>query len=142
MQFDIDERVFDQRGEYLEKKAMRYQKQLLAVFGQSVEGQLLFGEAAAPYWADLMLDFGIGYLGVTPPEMLPEHLRQILFEFIPRKVSAEPEEAAQVIEELRAFWTFLQREFGLQNAAACLKVLDDKAVESSSGRWVIPAILG
>jgi len=128
MQFDIHEPVFGDDGEYLEKKAIRYREQLLALFEQSPEGQPFFQERGGPYWADLTVDLGIGYLGVTPSGMSAQHLREILFSLFPRKVSAEPEEAAEVIEELHAFWTFLQREFGLQNAAACLKVLDGKAV--------------
>jgi len=142
MQFDIHERVFDEHGAYLEKKARRYQKQLLVLFGQSPEGQRFFQESGGPHWADLMLDFCIGYLEVTPPEMSPEHLREILFELFPRKVSAEPEEAAGVIQELHVFWTFLQREFGLQNAAACLKVLDEKAARKLERKMGDPRNFG
>src|SRR5260370_12102331 len=60
--------------------------------------------------------------------MSPGDLREILFDIFPRKVSADADEAPNIIRELQAFWTFLQREFRLDNAADCLKILDDSAV--------------
>jgi hypothetical protein len=39
-------------------------------------------------WADMMMDYGINYLGVTPAQMIPDSLREILFDLFPQKVSA------------------------------------------------------
>ncbi len=47
---------------------------------------------------------------------------------MPRKVSVEASKAEEIVIELRAFWRFLHREFGLENAAECLAVLDDDAI--------------
>jgi hypothetical protein len=55
--------------------------------------------------------------------MTPEQLQSILFELFPRKVSTEPGCGQEIIQELHAFWTFLQREFGLPTAGACLRLL-------------------
>ena len=126
MAFNIQQQVFDRDGMLLEKKASLYQDQLVQLFEQSPEGQALWNEGLEPGWASMMIDFGMNYQGVTPPQMSPDDLRTILFDLFPRKVSASAEEASAIIRELQAFWQFLQREFHLENAAACLKVLDEK----------------
>ena len=128
MAFDIHQKVVDQYGELLEKRAREYQDQLVGLFLESPEGRALIDEGVEGGWAGMMMDYGINYLHVTPPQMSPGHLREILFDLFPRKVSADADEAPNIIRELQAFWTFLQREFHLENAADCLKVLDDSAV--------------
>lgn len=47
---------------------------------------------------------------------------------MPRKVSIAPSEASEVVEQLRAFYTFLKRELSLEQADACLELLDGDAV--------------
>src|SRR6266849_8824126 len=128
MAFDIRQRVLDRDGMPREKIAHQYKEQLMELFEQSPEGQTLHDEGIESGWASMMLDFGLDYLGKTPPQMSPGDLREILFDLFPRKVSAEADEAPHIIRELQAFWTFLQREFRLENAADCLKILDDSAV--------------
>jgi hypothetical protein len=123
MRFDIQQRVFDAQGEYLEDAAIRYREQLMDRFAASPEGQALVRQGGWVGWADTFMDLGIAYLGVTPAAMTPEQLQSILFELFPRKVSTEPGCGQEIIQELHAFWTFLQREFGLPNASACLRLL-------------------
>ena len=143
MAFNIHQSVFSRDGEYLEKAAMRYREQLLQLFEQSPEWKALEEEdAQSGGWADMMMEYGMGYPGVTPAQMSAADLREVLFELFPRKVSALPEVAPEVIRELRAFWQFLQREFHLENAAACLKVLDDKAAERLEKEMGNPANFG
>ncbi len=50
----------------------------------------------------------------------------VLLEVFPRKVSCEPSSAPEIVEELRAFWSFVRREFGLPNADECLAILDEE----------------
>ena len=129
MPFNIYQSVFDKRsGEYLEKKGARYQEHLLQLFVESPEGETLRKEGIDANWTAMMIEMGISYVGVTPPQMSAEDLREILFELIPRKISAPAEEAPDIIREFQLFWQFLQREFHLENAAACLKVLNGRAV--------------
>ncbi len=142
MTFNIHQQVFDRNGMLLEKKASQYQDQLVQLFEQSPEGQALWNEGLEPGWASMMLDFGMNYLSVTPPQMSPDDLRAILFDLFPRKVSASAEEAPAIIRELQAFWQFLQREFHLENAAACLKVLDEKAARKLRKAMSDPANFG
>src|SRR5713226_2618951 len=142
MTFNIHQKVVNRYGEPDEKKAAEYQKQLFTLFVESPEGQALIDEGIEPGWTDMMMEYGFGYIGVTPPEMSPDDLREVLFDLFPRKVSAEAEEAPNIIRELQAFWKFLQREFQLENAAACLKVLDDKAVRQLKKEMSNPANFG
>ncbi len=90
----------------------------------------------------MLIDFGMHYLSVTPPQMTPRHLREILFELFPRKVSAPADEAPEIIRELQAFWQFLQREFQLENAAACLGILNDRAARELQRKMSDPATFG
>jgi hypothetical protein len=128
MTFNIHQKIFDRNGELLEETARQYQDQLLMLFEQSPEWQEFWNEERATGWTSMLLDYGVNYVGVTPPQMSPDHLREILFEIFPRKVSAPAEDAPDVIAEIQAFWKFLQREFHLENAAANLAILDAKAV--------------
>ena len=126
MTFNIRQSVFDRDGVPREKVARQYQDQLIQLSEQSPEGQTLREEQIEGGWTNLMLDFGLNYIGKTPPKMSSYDLREILFDLFPRKVSASEKEAPEIIRELQLFWTFLQREFHLENAAACLKVLNEK----------------
>jgi hypothetical protein len=142
MTFNIHQQVFDREGMPLEKKANQYKDQLVQLFEQSPEGQALWSVGIEPGWVGMLLDFGTDYLSVAPPQMSPDDVREILFDLIPRKVSAPAVEAPDVIRELQAFWQFLQREFHLENAAACLNVLDDKAARELKKKMSDPATFG
>ena len=142
MAFDIYQQVFDSDGLPLEKKAGPYLDELMELFVQSAEGQKLLSEGIEPGWASMILDFGMNYLSVTPPGMTPDDLREILFDLFPRKVSTSADEAEEIVRELRAFWAFLQREYHLANAAACLKVLDERAARELKRALSNPANFG
>src|SRR3989440_8059297 len=142
MTFNIHQQIFDRDGMPLEKKARQYQDDLMELFEQSPEGQALRNEGIEAGWASMMMDFGIHYLSVTPPQMSPDHMREILFDLFPRKVSASADEAPEIIRELQAFWNFLQREFQLENAAACLGILNDRAARELQRKMSDPATFG
>ncbi len=74
--------------------------------------------------------------------MSPGDVSEILFELFPRKVSASADEAPAIVRELQAFWLFLQREFQLENTAACLTVLDEKAAHKLKREMGDPANFG
>jgi hypothetical protein len=77
----------------------------------------------------LVMDLAAGYCGATIVTLSPLQLRDILFEIIPRKVSIDASAARPIILELRAFYTFLEREAGLAQAAACLRLLGGTAAK-------------
>src|SRR5260370_30924757 len=105
MAFDIHQKVVDQDGELLEKRAREYQNQLTRLFLESPEGRALIDEDVEGGWANMMMDFGLNYLRVTPPQMSPGDLREILFDLFPRKVSAETPDAPPTIPTMHATWT-------------------------------------
>jgi hypothetical protein len=142
MAFDIYQQIFDKDGLPREKKVGPYIDGLMKLFVESPEGQALRNEGAEPRWADMMMEYGINYVGVTPPHMSPEDLREILFDLFPQKVSTPASEAEGIVRELRAFWTFLQREYHLANAAGCLKVLDERAARQLKKELSNPANFG
>ena len=142
MVFDIQQKIFDRDGMPIEKKARQYQDELVQLFEQSPEGQAFRSAGVDGGWVGMVIEFGIDYLSVTPPRITPSGLREILFDIFPRKVSTIADEAPAIIRELQAFWQFLQREFQLENAAACLKILDDKAVRKLREKLSDPANFG
>ncbi len=110
MTFDIRQPILDPRtGEYDEATATRYQDALMAAFAASPEAQTLQQEGVELGWIDPFLTFSMSYLLVTPATMTPRHLDEVLFQLFPRKVSVTPSEAPEIIREVRAFWTFVQR---------------------------------
>ncbi|MEM7678436.1 MAG: hypothetical protein AAF449_20790 [Myxococcota bacterium] len=75
------------------------------------------------------MDLSADHLGHTIATLGAKDLREVLFELIPRKVSIEASKARWIVDELRAFYTFLKREFGLKQADACLRVVGTSAVK-------------
>lgn len=142
--FNIYQLVFDHTtGDYLEEQAQSYREQLLALFSQSPEGQTLKGQEEEDMgWAGTMLELGINYLGVTPAQMAPAQFRELLFDVFPRKVSVPATEAPHLVRELRLFWQFIEREFGLPNAAGNLNVLNEQSVERLQEELDNPANFG
>lgn len=76
-----------------------------------------------------VMDFAADYFNATIATLGPRELRELVFDIIPRKVSDDASAAKWIIEELRAFYAFLKREFSLEQADACLRVLGGGAVK-------------
>lgn len=101
----------------------------------ALEDELLRRFATSPEAKDLdevhacglVMDFGANYYGHTIATLGAKDLRQLLFELIPRKVSIGASEAGFIVDEMRALYRFLKREFGLKKADACLRVLGPTA---------------
>ncbi len=100
-----------------------YKDTLLDGFGKSPEAEP-FDELGG---SELVMDFGAQYLDVTVAGLTPRLLEKVLFEVIPRKLSAGPELAPEIVAELQAFFAYLKRAHGLGNMDACLRVLGNKA---------------
>jgi hypothetical protein len=90
----------------------------------------------------LVMDVAAGYVGQTIATLGPSDLRTILFEIIPRKVFVQPAEARSLVEALRAFYRYLDRELGLVQAASCLRVLGGKAIEKLENALSDPGNFG
>ncbi len=117
MQEEVDE---DSRAEL--------EEELLLRFEDSTEAQALAELSFAP----LLMDYAASYFNATIATLDAHELRQIVFDIVPRKVSVEAAAASGIIAELRAFYSFLKREFGLKQADACLRELGSDAVKKLS----------
>lgn len=99
---------------------------LLSHYNESPESQSLDINIGA---ATLIMDFAFNYCACTIATITPLVLDEIIFSIIPRKVMIKQEDAADIINDSRAFLCFLQRAYGLERVAECLTMLDDSAIE-------------
>jgi hypothetical protein len=142
MSFDLNEAVFDEQGTYLEEKAMRYEEALMDQFAASPEGQAIKERGTELGWARAMIHYAITYPGVTPPTMTPNDLEEVLYDLFPRKVITERGDGAEIIQELRAFWRFLQRVYQLPQASQMLARLTAQAARRLERELQEPANFG
>lgn len=125
--FDIHQRVFDEDGERDEDRFEDYVSDLMSEFEGSPEAQPVLEEYGEIGWSQTMMDLSINYLGSTPAEMTVSEFEEVLFDLIPRKVTTDPENAGEIIAELRAFWKFIARQYGLINAQQIHDSLDESS---------------
>jgi len=142
MSFDINEAVFDEQGTYLEEKAVRYEEVLMDQFAASPEGQAIKEKGTELGWAGAMIHYAISYLGVTPPTMTESDLEEVVFGLFPRKVITERGDGTEIIQELRAFWHFLQRVYQLPQAQQMLARLTPQTARHLERELQEPANFG
>jgi hypothetical protein len=142
MSFDINEAVFDEQGMYLEEKAVRYEHALMEQFAASPEGQAITQTGTELGWAGAMIHYAINYPGVTPPTMTANDLETVIYDLFPRKVITESGDGAEIIQELRAFWHFLQRVYQLPQATELLARLTPQAARRLEREMREPANFG
>ena len=116
MSFDLNAAVFDEQGRYLEEQAVRYEEALMEQFAASPEGQAITQTGTELGWARAMIHYAITYPGVTPPTMTANDLEEVVYDLFPRKVITERGDGAEIIQELRAFWHFVERVYHLPQA--------------------------
>ncbi len=137
--FDIAAEVRDQDGELDELWFESFSNEVIRYFVMSPEAQAL---AADVGWCQPLMDFAKNYHSETVATMNAAVFREILFEIFPRKMSCNATEAASIVNEFRAFWTFLKREFAIPNAGACLQILDDGSIARLERALSDPANFG
>jgi hypothetical protein len=126
--FDVHRSIEYPDGEINWSVVGNYVRGLRREFLHSPEARAFVHQHGRVNWVGLLIDFGIKYLGLTPPEMSVADFREVVFQLFPRKVMATPDTAAAIVAEQQAFWTFLQRAYGLANSAPILAALNDRAV--------------
>ena len=142
MSFDIHEAVFDEQGTYLEEKAVRYEHALMEQFAASPEGQAITQTGTELGWAGAMIHYAITCSGATPPTMTTSDLEEVVFGLFPRKVITQRGDGAEIIQELRAFWHFLQRVYQLPQAKQMLAYLTPQATRRLERELQEPANFG
>lgn len=74
--------------------------------------------------------------------MTPDDLEEVLYDLFPRKVITERGDGAEIIQELRAFWHFLQRVYQLPHARQILARLTPQAARRLERELQEPANFG
>ncbi len=139
--FNIHQKI-ERHDEIDEELANRYTDGLMEEFANSEEAKPIIEAEGSVGYANWMMDYAINYIGSTPPEMTRPDFDEVVFDLFPRKVSTPPETAPVIIAELRAFWTFLRRQYNLKNADAILASLKEASVEKLRSRLADPRYYG
>jgi hypothetical protein len=142
MAFDIHRSLTNKHGEIDEAAAEEFEAGLMERFADSPEAKPILKRTGDVGWAASVLRYGRIYEGVTVTTMGERELSRVLLDVFPRKVSCEPSSAPKIVEELRAFWSFVRREFGVQNADECLAVLDDEIARTMERELANPRNFG
>ena len=140
--FDINQAIEGEYGEADEELFGEYLDGLIEEFARSPEAQPLLTADEGLGWAEMALEYAFNHIGCTPPKMTLRDFNEVLFSIMPRKVSVEADRAGAIIAELRAFWSFVVRQYGLENAKAILASLDDRAADRLHRELANPANFG
>jgi hypothetical protein len=140
--FDVYTKIRNKGGEQEERLVEQYIDGLGKEFFASPEGQALRAGGTPLQWAAMMMQYAADYEGDTPPEMSVRTLEKVVFSLFPCKVSTPASSAPEIVAELRAVWSFLQRQYSLPNATKMLARLTDAAVEELRIELANPANYG
>jgi hypothetical protein len=117
--------ALDQDDDYIDPEAREpLEEALLRRFADAPESEEL-GEI---YASSFVMDLAANHLGQTIATLDASDLHEVLFELFPRKASVDASDALGIVEELRAFYAFLKREYAFAQADSCLEVLGESAV--------------
>jgi hypothetical protein len=93
-------------------------------------------------WARALIHDAITYAGVTPPAMTASDLAEVMYSLFPRNVITEPGHGTEILQELRAFWHFLERVYHLPQAKQLLARLTPQAARRLERELQEPANFG
>jgi hypothetical protein len=113
---------------------------LIDEFLASDEGKP-FQQTGAHYVV-MVIDYAFQYEAATLADVDRRVIGIVLFSLFPEKVSTEPQSASAIVSETRAFWTFLQRQYGLKTAAGILSLLDANAADRLERELADPSNYG
>lgn len=126
--FDIHQLDCVEDGERDSAEVEKYIEDLLTEFRGSLEAKPLLEKYGAVHWSGVMMHYSIGYEGVTPAEMSVSNFEEVLYGIFPRKVVVDPEGAGEIVAGLHAFWKFLDRQYGLENAREIYESISETTV--------------
>ncbi|MBK6847860.1 MAG: hypothetical protein IPG96_10075 [Proteobacteria bacterium] len=93
-------------------------------------------------WCHLVMDLAADYFGATIATLGAPELRELVFEITPRQVTIDASAAGGLVASQHAFYAFLERECGLEQAEACVRVLAGDAVERLQAALANPSMFG
>jgi hypothetical protein len=131
------------RGEFNEDAAREYYDRAYETFSKSDEARQVIERGDDSGWMSMLLQFGLDYLGETVDEMTQGSVSEFVLDYVPRKVSTEPDAAESIIFELTKFWEYLNRVYQLPNAKSIIEWLEaDDLVERLKTEMSNPANFG
>lgn len=89
-----------------------------------------------------MMNLAARHFGLTVATITPEVLDTVVFELFPRLFVPESAGAPKILRDLRAFFSFLDHEFDLEQAPACIQRLEDDAADRLEAEMSNPANFG
>ncbi len=114
--------IFDD-GESNPEAEQAYYERAWDVFSESLEAKQFVDRFGDLGWFHSFLEFGIGYRGEIVDEMTLASVKDFIFDYVPRKVSTEPDQAASIVLELTKFWEYVDRVFELPAAQSIVEWL-------------------
>jgi hypothetical protein len=126
--FDIHASPIDEHGERDEARLEAYIEGLMDEYAAAPEGLQASEKLGDNNWAEIFLHYFFDYLGSDFPDLTVPEFDEVVFRVIPRKVSTPAESAPEIVEELRFFFSFLARQYGLKAASRIVAGLDNRAV--------------
>jgi len=123
--FDI-QTLYDAELTQDEEQFDAFQDALRERFARSPEWADVGSKSENPgFWAAQFVLYSYLHLGVPLAEVDADDADEVIYDIFPGEITlAQPEEAKNARSELIAFWRFLKREFGLENADTVLAYLD------------------
>ena len=112
----FSENVIFMLGEMQEKEASEYLDNAARAFERSDEGKGLAKPIVRNSYVHNFLELGLHSLGVTVDSMTLQDVREILLEIYPRKVSMGSEDCQEALDEISAFWKFVDRVHAVEDA--------------------------
>ncbi|TVQ14583.1 MAG: hypothetical protein EA368_01035 [Leptolyngbya sp. DLM2.Bin27] len=86
-------------------------------------------------WIGTFIEFAYLYGGYTLPKMTKANVQEVMEYTLPRKLTLlDPSNTDGAIDELVAFWTFLDQEHRLRSAKAIAKYL--RSIETKFPQWM------
>ena len=119
------------------KLIQEYIHEAIQAFEDSPEGQAYSDEHPDfGGWIRSFIDFGYSYEGFTLPKMTEIDADLLMGSILPRKITLmDASEADDAGDELIAFWAFLKREYGLENADSIIAYLD--SIKDQFPQWMV-----
>lgn len=137
-----DKQIFDFAGELTDAE-QDYYEQAWKLFSKSKEAEQVVERCGGLLWAQSLLEFGVNYLGEIVDAMTLASVREYVLDFVPRKVSTEPGQAAAIVLELTKFWEYLDRVYALPEAKPITEwLLSDGLVSQLEAELSDPANFG
>lgn len=112
----FSDRPIFMHGEIDPDAAKAYRERAWNTFSKSPEAKQVIERHGDIGWFTSLLHFGLDYRGETVDEMTVGSIKEFVLDYVPRKVSTEPESAEAIVDELIAFWEYLDRVYELREA--------------------------